>query len=188
MKITLIVTLIISLTSNSAMAHSGHGLDSMMAGFIHPFSGIDHLLVMLAIGIWAAKLGGVARWQLPLTFVLLMLVGAAFGMLGLNAAGVEPAIAASVLLMGVILMTTFSVNRIAQMGLTALFAWYHGFAHGLALSSANALLTLVAMMVATSLLHYVGYCLGKQHQFLQVTIHRLFAGMLMLVGTYLLLA
>src|SRR5690606_11637820 len=85
-----------------AFAHPGHEMASMAAGFLHPLTGLDHLLVMLAVGLWAGKTGGKARWQLPLIFMLVMAVGGLAGMSQLVLPGMEIGIAVSVLAMGLL--------------------------------------------------------------------------------------
>ena len=185
MKRTWITAVFFSLFCTVATAHPGHGLESAYAGLMHPLTGLDHLLVMVAIGLWAAKLGGLARWGLPLTFVLLMAVGAFFGANGLRVAGIETLIAASVMTMGFLLAMHLPVNKVVQFGLTAIFAFFHGLAHGLALQSHAVWSALIAMVVATSLLHALGYFIGVQRQTLFAKAQQIFAYGMLIVGAYL---
>lgn len=188
MKKQITIAALFSLFSGIASAHPGHGLDSAYAGFMHPFTGWDHLLVMLAIGVWAAKLGGKARWQLPLTFVAIMATGAVLGLSGLNFAYAETAIAASVMAMGVLLMMSLPMNKMMQLSITALFALFHGLAHGIELQSQSSLAALGGMLFATAMLHSLGLLMASQRAKMVHVLNNSFAWLLLLVGGYLLLA
>ena len=117
-----------------AQAHPGHeGHDftwDFSGGFAHPLSGWDHLLAMIAVGLWAAQLGGRARWLVPSAFVGVMALGAALGHAGLMFPGVEQGIAASVLVLGLLIATAVRLPVAAGMALVGLFAGFHGIAHG----------------------------------------------------------
>ena len=89
--------------SAAALAHPGHESASFLSGFNHPLGGLDHLLAMLAVGLYAAQQAGRARWSLPAGFVLAMLLGAALGASGIRLPAVEAGIAASVLVLGLLL-------------------------------------------------------------------------------------
>ncbi len=168
-----------------AIAHPGHELASLQAGLMHPLTGWDHLLVMLAVGVWASQLSGHARWQLPLTFVLMMSFGAILGLANIAFSGIETLIAASVLAMGLLLLMRLPISNLSRMGLVAVFAVFHGMAHGVELSQQQGYAVLSGMLVATALLHGVGFCLGAQRMQFAKWLHTVFAGTLMLVGTYL---
>jgi urease accessory protein len=179
--------------SNVAFAHPGHelvgnGLESAYAGFMHPLTGWDHLLVMLAIGIWASKLGGKARWQLPLTFLASMAIGAIMGLAGITFSGVETAIAASVMAMGLLLAINLPIPAISRIGIVAVFAVFHGLAHGVELHSKQSYAVLGGMLIATALLHVAGLLLGTQRVQLGKWLHTGLALAMMLVGGYLLMA
>jgi urease accessory protein len=179
--------------SNLAIAHPGHGLtgsglESAYAGFMHPLTGWDHLLVMLAIGFWASKLGGKSRWQLPLTFLLIMTLGAVLGLGGITFTGVETAIAASVMAMGLLLAINLAIPASSRIGIVALFALFHGMAHGVELHSQQSYAALLGMLIATALLHGVGLLLGSQRVQLAKWLHTGLAWVMVLVGGYLLLA
>lgn len=180
--------------SSLSYAHPGHGLASVYTGFAHPFTGLDHLLVMLAIGIWAAHIGGKARWQLPLTFLALMTVGATLGLAGMQVAGVETAIAASVLAMGVLLMLLTPIQPQLRFLIVGVFALVHGIAHGVELSAQSTWAALVGMLLATALLHGMGLWLGQRLSQQQAIsrlarlLHTSLAASLVLVGAGLLLS
>lgn len=185
-RFNLAVTLL--LTSSLASAHPGHGLESAYAGFMHPLTGWDHLLVMLAVGVWAAKLGGKARWQLPLTFVGMMAFGALLGISGISFSGVETAIAASVMAMGVLLIISLPMQLSTQLGITALFAVLHGMAHGLELQTPSQFAAFAGMLVATAFLHGAGVLLGSQQVKIRQWLQHGLAYTMLLVGAYWLVA
>jgi urease accessory protein len=187
MKTQNIISCLLFAFSSVAFAHTGHGLDSVYAGFMHPFSGVDHLLVMLAIGLWAAKIGGKARWQLPMTFVSMMALGFIFALNGMDFNGLETAIAASVMVMGLLLVLRFSLKPAFQLGLVGLFALFHGLAHGTELSMQNGFQAMLGMLCATGLLHGLGLLLGAQQLKLARWINSTLAWAITLVGGYLLI-
>ncbi len=156
MKKQLLTGLLLASFSGVAFAHPGHGEHGLVLGFMHPLTGIDHLLVMLAVGLWAGKLGGAAKWQLPLAFLMLMGVGAMLGLSGIVLPGLETGIAASVMAMGLLLVVHVPIRQPMQIGLVALFALLHGLAHGAELSAGAGLATMTGMLCATALLHLAG--------------------------------
>jgi len=149
----------------SAFAHPGHDGGELTwdfnTGFAHPFSGWDHLLAMIAVGLWAAQLGGRARWLVPAAFVVALTVGAALGRAGVNFSGVEQGIAASVFVLGVLIATTARLPVAAGMALVGLFAIFHGLAHGAEMPATNGALGYgFGFIAATALLHAAGLALG----------------------------
>jgi urease accessory protein len=192
MKKNILIGIATSLVSSVAFAHPGHGVEiGFMSGFMHPLLGWDHLLVMMAVGVWAAKSGGKARWQLPLMFLATMAVGALLGVAGFSIQGVETAIAASLMAMGLLLILHLPISHGVQLLFTALFAIMHGVAHGVELNlgswQANAS-PLIGMLIATALLHAIGYGLGAQrHKLLQWS-QALLAGAMLGLGANLLLS
>lgn len=192
MKKIAIISILIAF-SNLAFAHPGHGmiggdLKSAYAGLMHPLTGWDHLVVMLAIGLWASKLGGKARWQLPLTFLLSMTAGAIFGLVGLTILGVETAIATSVMAMGLLLLINISMPASSRIFIVGLFAILHGMAHGVEMQSQQSYALLGGMLMATALLHLAGLLLGSQRLNLSNWIQNAFALSITLAGGYLTLA
>jgi urease accessory protein len=175
-----------------AYAHPGHGFDhGFMPGFMHPLLGWDHLLVMLAVGVLAGKLGGKARWQLPLTFLMMMAIGAMLGAAGISIGGVETAIAASLMAMGLLLILHLPVSRGIQLIFTASFAIMHGIAHGIELNQGSLqtnLSPLIGMLIATAILHAMGYVLGTQQHKLSQWSQSLLAGVMVGFGVSLLLS
>lgn len=187
----MLLAMFLVLFSTLAMAHPGHAEHGALAGFLHPLTGVDHLLVMVAIGMWAAKLGGSARWQLPVTFVLVMAFGAAIAMSGLmpaNISGesVEIGVSASVLAMGLLLLIQSPLKRMLQIALTAVFAMLHGFAHGLELSFSSGWSVMLGMLLATALLHAIGLLLSSGRVKTAMRLNVVMGGLMLLTGAYLL--
>jgi urease accessory protein len=145
-----------------AFAHTGHDHAGLLAGLAHPFFGLDHLLAMLAVGLWAAHHYGAARWALPLCFVGSMLVGGLLGFSGVQIALMETGIAASVLAFGLLVAVAIRLPMIVAIALTALFALTHGVAHGLELPElANPWGYAAGFVMATATLHASGYALVR---------------------------
>lgn len=145
-----------------ALAHSGEGAHSgFAAGIAHPLGGLDHLLAMVAVGCWAAYLGGSARWQLPLAFVGAMLIGGGLGMAGLSVPAMEPMIVASSVVIGLALALAGRVpTALAAIG-CGLFALFHGLAHGLEMpASGSAAGYAAGFALATLALHLAGLASG----------------------------
>ena len=152
-----LLTVLLAAVPLAAFAHPGHEVTGAVAGFVHPFSGADHLLAMLVVGLWAGRLGGQARWQLPLAFLATMMLGAVLGMVGVTVPGVETGIAASVMVLGLMLAFAATLPMVARLGLVAGFALLHGLAHGAELpAGAGALSYVVAFSLATAVLHGIG--------------------------------
>lgn len=123
--------LLLAVAPLAAQAHPGHDLQSTFSlGAEHPLTGIDHLLLLLGLGAWSAQHGGDLRWQLPLTFVVMMLGGALLGF-DIPAPGtLEQGIAASVLLTGLLVSSALRLSAMTSLLITGAFALMHGVAHG----------------------------------------------------------
>ncbi|HEY4987834.1 MAG TPA: HupE/UreJ family protein [Bradyrhizobium sp.] len=158
----LLVTVALLLAPSVAFAHPGHGEGgSLLAGFIHPFSGIDHLLAMTAVGLFAAHLGGRALWAVPATFVAMMALGGVFGAAGVSLPFAETAIALSVLVFGFVIFSGMTPPVLAAMALVGIFAIFHGHAHGTEMPvGGSGVVYGIGFMVATTLLHGFGITLG----------------------------
>jgi urease accessory protein len=141
-----------------AFAHGGHDHSGLLAGVAHPITGLDHLLAMLAVGLWAAQQSGTARWALPGTFVATMLVGGLLGFAGVQIPLMETGIAGSVLAFGLLVAVAARLPMALSIGLTALFALTHGVAHGLELPDlASPWGYAAGFVAATATLHGLGY-------------------------------
>ena len=135
-----------------------HG--SLAAGFTHPLFGIDHVLAMVAVGLWAAMQGGRAVWQVPAAFVLTMAVGFAAATSGMPLPLVEPVILASVVFIGIAVALALPVPTLATAALVGFFAFFHGHAHGGELGAAGAGEFALGFILATIALHAAGIGLG----------------------------
>ena len=130
-------------------------------GFSHPFSGLDHILAMVAVGVWAAQTGRPAMWVLPVAFPLAMTGGGLLGVAGLPVPGIEAGIAASVLGLGLLVVFKARPPLALSVALVALFALFHGHAHGTELPhAASPLLYGLGFVVATGILHLIGLGIG----------------------------
>ena len=146
-----------------AVAHPGHELSAgSVMGLLHSLTGIDHLLAMLAVGAWAAQLGGGLRWWVPVSFVSLMLLSALLGMSGVQIGAVEQGIAASVCILGLLLAAAVRLPAALCVLLAGGFALFHGYAHGVeAPQQANAMLYLAGFVCSTIALHVAGLVMGS---------------------------
>ena len=146
----------------AAMAHTGHETSGFAAGVAHPFTGLDHLLAMLAVGLWSARQSGAARWATPLAFVLMMAVGAVTGTTAFELPLTEAMIAASVVVFGALIAFNLKKGAVAGAVLAGGFAFFHGFAHGAEMPAMSTLATYGAgFMLATAVLHAAGYLLAS---------------------------
>jgi len=158
----ILAALAAALAAAPAMAHTGHGLDGLAAGFAHPFHGVDHLLAMIAVGAWAAQQGGRAVWALPAAFVGVMALGGVFGFAGFALAGTESVILASVLVLGAVVAAAAKLPLAIAAPLVGAFALFHGLTHGAELpDAANAPAYAAGFVAATMLLHAAGITLAS---------------------------
>lgn len=151
--------LALSVLAAPAFAHPGQA-GGLGAGLAHPFGGLDHMLAMVGVGLWAAQLGGRALWLVPAGFVAAMVVGGALGALGVGAVPAEPGILASVLLLG--LLVAFAVRMPLALGLIVVgaFALCHGHAHGSEAPEGALLPYAVGFAATTAALHGAGILAG----------------------------
>lgn len=151
----------LAFSASPALAHldpTEHG--SFMAGFTHPLFGTDHVLAMVAVGLWAAMLGGRAVWAVPAAFVGVMALGFAASFAGIDLPFVEPTILASVVAIGLLVALAVPVPLGAGMAVVGFFAFFHGYAHGGEMGEATAFGYAAGFAVATALLHAAGVGLG----------------------------
>lgn len=174
-------------TATLAAAHPGHGTDTLAAGLSHPF-GADHLLAMVAVGLWsAAALPGARRWLGPLTFLAAMSLGALLGVAGLALPGVEAGIALSVSLFGLMLVAGRRLPVGAGLGLTAAAALLHGLAHGAEMpAGASVAAYATGFLATTSALHLAGIGLGQALRQARGALWRVLGGGLGLAGLLML--
>jgi len=158
----LLALLVLALFPAPAMAHEGTGLaGGLAAGFVHPLMGLDHLLAMVSVGLWGAFLGRPLIIALPMLFPSMMAVGGALGMLGLPIPPVELGIAVSVVTLGLMILLAVRAPVAVACAIVALFALFHGYAHGMELpSAADPVGYSAGFVLSTGLLHVVGIALG----------------------------
>lgn len=145
-----------------AEAHPGHGI-SYVAGLTHPLTGMDHLLAMLAVGIWAAQLGGRAVWLVPASFIAVMAAAGSMGAAGVSLPIVESGIAVSVLLLGLFVAFTVRLPVALSAVIVGLFAAFHGYAHGMEMPhDMTAWQYSTGFIMSTAMLHVIGLLLGRQ--------------------------
>ncbi len=155
--------LIIAIASvTPAAAHVGVGeTHGFVHGFSHPIGGLDHVLAMVAVGLFAANLGGRAMWLVPLSFVLMMAVGGWLGISQIEVPYVELGIAASVVVIGLAVALRLSMPTLVAMAFVGFFAIFHGHAHGAEMPvDASGASYAAGFMLATALLHAVGIGIG----------------------------
>ena len=162
-----LVSMSIAIYSAPAFAHPGHGIDNtVVQGFLHPVSGVDHALAMLSVGFLAFRLGGRALWAIPAAFIIMMAAG---GVLGATGPTIEQVIATSVLVLGVLMALAARLSLPFVIPVTALFAMFHGVAHGTdgAVGSALPLSYFSGFLLATAVLLGAGIVLGHGVSVLQ---------------------
>ncbi|HVU16732.1 MAG TPA: HupE/UreJ family protein [Candidatus Didemnitutus sp.] len=142
--------------------HPGHEVEwDFQAGAVHPLSGLDHVLAMVAIGLWAAQLGGRARWLVPSAFVAMMVAGGVLGRFGGEVPALEQAIAASAVILGLLIALAIRPPVILGMVVAGTFALFHGYAHGAEMpENSSATMYVLGFVAATITLHLVGLGLG----------------------------
>ena len=165
-KLALGLAVLPMLWVQSVFAHVQKGeAAGLLTGFLHPISGLDHVLAMVAVGLWGAQLGAPAIWVLPVAFPLVMAMGGMLGFTGVPVPGIEYGIAASAILLGA--AVTFKVRPPLVMAalLVGFFAVFHGYAHGTELPPGqSALLYSMGFVIATGCLHAVGIGIGAVHR------------------------
>lgn len=154
--------LLLSLCAASAHAHSGEGaVGGFVSGFTHPLLGADHIVAMVAVGLWGAFLGAPAVWLLPVVFPTVMALGGALGVLGVPIPAIETGIAVSGIVLGLMVMLASKPPLWVAAILVGIFAIFHGHAHGTELpESASPLTYSIGFVLATGLLHLGGIGFG----------------------------
>ena len=156
----------VMLGPRSAFAHTGVGpAHDLLHGLEHPLTGLDHILAMFAVGLWATQRGGRVLWLVPLTFVFVMTLGAVLGMSGVSIPFVEQGIVLSVIILGVFVAAAVRLPLPVSACIVGLFALAHGYAHGTEIpSSASGLSYALGFAAATVLLHTAGIGFGLAMQ------------------------
>lgn len=158
----LLSVLSLALANTTAFAHTGEGLTGgFVSGLTHPIFGWDHVVAMVAVGLWGAVLGRPAIWILPIVFPLVMAFGAALGVAGIPVPFIETGIALSGVVLGLLIVFFVKTPMVIAAVLVGLFAIFHGHAHGTELpDAANPIAYAVGFVIATGLLHLFGILFG----------------------------
>ena len=159
---TAILCALVLLWPLAAWAHVESGqAGGFVSGLLHPISGLDHVVAMIAVGLWGAQLGMPALWILPVAFPILMAAGGMLGLFGVPVPGVEIGIALSAVVLGALVLGRVRPPLAVAVVVVAFFAIFHGHAHGNELEHGqNALLYSLGFVIATGLLHGVGITIG----------------------------
>lgn len=157
-----LVVLASVLLPGAALAHTGEGVaGGFMSGLAHPILGADHIVAMVAVGLWGAFLGAPAIWVLPIVFPLVMAFGAVLGVLGVPIPAVETGIATSAVVLGLLVLMAARLPLWLAAVIVGVFAIFHGYAHGVELpAAANPFAYGVGFVLATGCLHLVGIAFG----------------------------
>jgi len=148
------------------MGHVQNGqAQGFFSGFWHPISGLDHVLAMVAVGLWGAQLGPPALWLLPVTFPIMMALGGFLALVGIPLPGVEIGIAASALLLGIVVALEAKPYLVLAALIVGAFAIFHGHAHGTELPPGqSAVMYSIGFVIATGCLHGLGILIGVAHK------------------------
>ena len=156
------LALVLFALAGSALAHEGGGIaGGFSSGFMHPVLGWDHVVAMVAVGLWGAFLGRPAIWVLPIVFPMVMAFGGAIGLSGLHIPAVETGIAWSAVVLGAVVALAVRPPIWVAAVIVGAFAIFHGYAHGVELpKAADPLAYSLGFVIATGLLHLVGIAIG----------------------------
>ena len=165
LRIPLLI-LFVFLCVPSAFAHVQKAeATGFLTGFRHPISGLDHVLAMVAVGLWGAQLGTPAVWLLPVAFPVVMAFGGMLGLIGVPIPGIEYGIALSAILLGAAVMFEYRPKLAIAAALVGFFAIFHGHAHGTELPAGqSAMLYSIGFVIATGCLHATGIGIGTVHR------------------------
>ena len=164
--VLLLASLALAAMPPPAVAHVEQGQAAgFLSGLRHPWSGLDHVLAMIAVGLWGAQLGNPALWMLPVAFPMMMSLGAVMGLIGMGLPGVEVGIALSALFLGGMVMGEVRPKLFVAVLLVGFFAVFHGHAHGTELPPGQSgLLYSMGFVIATGCLHGMGIGIGLVHR------------------------
>ncbi|MBI3113543.1 MAG: HupE/UreJ family protein [Rhodospirillales bacterium] len=151
---------LIAFAAAPAEAHTIDTGGALAHGFAHPITGLDHVLAMVAVGLWAAHLGGRARWLVPASFVVVMAVAGGLGVAGFAPPSVETAIALTVVALGALIFARVRMPAVLGMAVVGSFALFHGLAHGLEAPDLAGLGYGAGFVAATAILHGLGLGFG----------------------------
>jgi urease accessory protein len=157
-----LLAVLVLLAPITAVAHvEGGAAGGFLSGMHHPVSGLDHVLAMVAVGLWGAQLGAPAIWLLPVAFPLMMAFGGLLGLSGIELPAVELGIALSAVILGALILGAIRLPIAAALLIVGFFAVFHGHAHGAEMSPGqSAILYSIGFVIATGLLHALGIAIG----------------------------
>ena len=177
-----------ALLPSFAYAHVGAGEASgFMHGLTHPISGLDHICAMVAVGLWAAQMGGRSVWAVPLTFVSVMILGGVMGMMGISLPFAETGIVLSVLMLGILIAASIRLPLWLSSSMVGLFALCHGHAHGAEMPDSASVMTYAfGFILSTATLHILGIMFGLgMHRLAHKQVMRWVGASVALCGVYL---
>jgi urease accessory protein len=177
-----------SIMKISLFAHTGIGHSfGFLSGFFHPIGGADHILAMFAVGLWAAQMGSRALWTVPLSFIVMMLAGAALGLNGVDIPFIESGILASILVLGMMIGLGIKMPLLFSSAVVGFFAVFHGSAHGLEMPlDVGGFEYALGFILATAMLHAAGMSLGLfMHKISKSKISRFTGGTIAAAGIVL---
>ena len=181
------ITLLIPTVAN---AHTGIGDPTgFLYGLAHPIGGLDHILAMVAVGLWAAQIGGTALWLIPGAFIIAMTGSSVLGHFGLPLLGVEQGILASDFILGLLLLFATRLPLAVSVGIVSILAIFHGYAHGAEMpATASGLTYGIGFIISTAALHLAGVGIGlgidRVQSKLQQLLFRLGGGVVLLGAVY----
>jgi urease accessory protein len=184
---SVILAIFLGLIPGVAYAHDGSNVPfgGFLSGLVHPVLGTDHLLAMLSVGILSAQIGGRAIWTVPATFVSVMALGGALGLIDIGLTSIELGIAASLVLLGLIIAAERKLHILLAMAGVGFFAIFHGYAHGTEMpTTAEPVLYAAGFLTGTALIHIAGVVIGdvaKHYQRGKVAL-RVGGGLIAMVG------
>lgn len=160
---SVVLSIILGLIPGVVYAHDGSNVPfgGFLSGLVHPVLGTDHLLAMLSVGILSAQIGGRAIWTVPATFVSVMALGGALGLIDIGLTSIELGIAASLVLLGLIIAAERKLPILLAMAGVGFFAIFHGYAHGTEMpTTAEPVLYAAGFLTGTALIHIAGVVIG----------------------------
>ena len=182
--VSLALMAVVLLYPLTAWAHIEPGqAGGFLSGLSHPVSGLDHVLAMVAVGLWGAQLGAPAMWLLPVAFPMMMAFGGMLGLMGIPVPGIEIGIALSGVVLGALILGETKMPLFGALFMVAIFAVFHGHAHGTELAQGqNAMLYSLGFVLCTGTLHGAGIGMGLVHRWQVGRIVLRGAGSLVMAG------
>ena len=164
-RVAVLSTFCLALSTSSLYAHDGGSVAGLWSGLLHPVTGLDHVLAMIAVGLWGAQMGNPAIWILPVVFPMVMAMGGMLALIGVPIPGAEIGVALSAVFLGLMVAGEVKPALAVAGVLVGFFAIFHGYAHGTELPEGqNGILYSVGFVASTGLLHATGIVIGLIHR------------------------